>query len=255
VRPLLGSESPPGEPAPLGSELDHLTNDVLLARARIFLEELVARAHAGDVEAVDKLWELANLVACSLERLAEEHADIMKIIARLWPDWPARCNFSGGRFEQIKKTMRKLELGSKSGVYVSRQINTSNPLPEIAGALIATFQVNRELLAYQMTEPLPEVRRQALEARYPGVLRPANETKLPSHIANLLSLSRSPSFEEAWPIMRASFEECYPDFDALPQLASVAVHLRDCPKKRRTEILKQLKQATKSRWGQPLLSK
>ena len=81
VRPLLGSESPPGEPAPLGSELDHLTNDVLLARARIFLEELVARAHAGDVEAVDKLWELANLVACSLERLAEEHADIMKIIA------------------------------------------------------------------------------------------------------------------------------------------------------------------------------
>jgi hypothetical protein len=173
----LNEEIPPGLPEPPGEPFNRIETKVLAEQIQKAIDELAARAAAGEADAVEPLYELAVSATTQLGNLARRAPELVRPIAVGWPVFPVVSSPKDERTRSAKKLLASLGVANGLGREYSPKSRWSleNTPTQYAVAMQFTIHFNRRLFQLQRSELSADEREQLDRetARFPGVYRRA----------------------------------------------------------------------------------
>jgi len=149
----LDKEIPPGLPRLPGSPFEKIQTNVLAPQIQKAIDELAARAAAGEADAAEPLYELAASATTHLCSIARRTPEFLRPIAGNWPVFPVLASPKDERTQTTKSLLKRLGVASALGQQFSSKSRWSleNTATRYAAAMEYTIETNAALVNAQRT--------------------------------------------------------------------------------------------------------
>ncbi len=205
----LDEEIPPGVPRLPGSNFEKVQTNALAPEIQKAIDELAARAAAGEADAVESFYELAASATTQLGNIARRTPEFLRPIAGNWPVFPVLASPKDKRTQTTKSLLKRLGVASDLGQQFSSKSRWSleNTATRYAAAMEYTIETNAALVNAQRTVSPQRLEKEV--ARFPQLYSKAAAfpewVERAARLPEFNKLSADKWFEVGWlALMEAS---------------------------------------------------